>query len=70
MDYDDVIREAAKVIAKASRDYGYEATGKIPTSATNAARAAFPILAEYGARLMRDAGPDADPATVVREAVK
>ena len=54
MDYDDMIRDAAKAICKAryghlrgfdGREHAYE----------KEARAAAPILMEYGARLMREA---------------
>lgn len=96
MDYDDVIREAARALAKsngtdfdevcgveANPEEGYCDSGTCvaahweehePDVARGyyigQARAAFQIMAEYGARLMLEAGPDADPAAIVKEAVK
>lgn len=63
MDYDDVIERAGNDVCGA----GWVLND---IQLQGILRAAAPILMEYGARLMREAGPDADPATIVREAVK
>ena len=60
MDYDDVIR-AIKDLCTFHETGGHEGKGDDATCAT--VRAAAPILAEYGARLMREAGTSAQPST-------
>ena len=57
MDYDDVIERAAKAMARHHNDY---ADGVLQWSSyVDDARAAAPILMEYGARLMREAAKSA-----------
>lgn len=54
MDYDEAIRDAAKAIMS-ERD-GAPWDGPTTQYDEDLARAAAPILMEYGARLMREAG--------------
>ena len=57
MDYDDVIRDATKAMAETNNDY--EDGALQWSSYVDDARAAAPILMEYGARLMREAAKSA-----------